>query len=272
MKKKIFIGIGVFFVVIIAALFAIPIFFKDQLIAKIEKTINQKVDAKVSFEDADLSLFKNFPQANVGIQKLVIINKAPFEGDTLVSFDELNLQMSIKELFKGESETMILQSISVKNGLANILYNKKGINNFDIAIKDESKAATDKSKPFSLNINSYSIENFKFKYYDEKSKIKLLITNLNHEGAGNFAAQKLDLTTKSTAKMSLDMDKMNYMNNVAITLDAVLGIDLNTQKYTFKDNTAKINELPLQFNGFIQLLEDGQEYDLSFKTDRKSVV
>jgi hypothetical protein len=27
------------------------------------------------------------------------------------------------------------------------------------------------------------------------------------------------------------MDKVNYMNNVALTLDAVLGIDLNTSKY-----------------------------------------
>ncbi len=270
MKKKIFIGIGLFFIVIIGALFAIPIFFKDQLIAKIEKTINQKVDAKVTFADANLSLFKNFPQANVGIQKLVIINKAPFEGDTLVSLNELNLQMSIKELFKAESETMILQSIAIKNGLANILFNKDGLGNFDIALKDDAVANADKSKPFSMNINSYKLENFKFKYYDELSKIKLQINNLNHEGAGNFAAQKLDLTTKSTAKISLDMDKINYMNNVALTLDAVLGIDLDKQKYTFKDNTAKINELPLQFDGFIQLLENGQDYNLTFKTPTSS--
>ncbi|WP_395075205.1 AsmA-like C-terminal region-containing protein [Flavobacterium sp.] len=271
MKKKIFIGIGIFFIVIIAALFAIPIFFKDQIKAKIEKSINENVDAKVTFADADLSLFKNFPLANVGIQKLVIINKAPFEGDTLVAFEELNLQMSIKELFKGEGEAMRLQSISVKNGKANILFDKNGIGNFDIAIKDNKKPEDDKqSKPFALNINSYKIENFKFKYYDERSKIKMVIKDLNHEGNGNFAAQKLDLITKSTAKISLNMDKMNYMNDVAITIDAVLGIDLDNQKYTFKDNTAKINELPLQFNGFIQLLDAGQVYDLTFKTPTSS--
>ena len=271
MKKKIFIGIGIFFIVIIAALFAIPIFFKDQIKAKIEKSINENVDAKVTFVDADLSLFKNFPLANVGIQKLIIINKAPFEGDTLVAFEELNLQMSIKELFKGEGEAMRLQSISVKNGKANILFDKNGIGNFDIALKDDKKPEdATKSKPFALNINSYKIENFKFKYYDERSKIKMVIKDLNHEGNGNFAAQKLDLITKSTAKISLDMDKINYMNNVDILLDAVLGIDLDKQKYTFKDNTAKINELPLEFNGFIQLLETGQEYDLTFKTPTSS--
>jgi hypothetical protein len=269
MKKKIFIGIGVFLLVIIASLAAIPIFFKDQIKAKIEQSINENVDAKVTFTDASLSLFKNFPQANVGIQKLIIINKAPFVGDTLVAFEELNLQMSIKELFNDENEPMTLKAISVKNGKANILFNKDGIGNFDIAIKDDKKDDS-KSKPFAMNIQNYSLENFKFKYYDERSKIKMVINELNHEGTGNFASDVLDLDTKSTAKISLDMDKMNYMKNVAISLDAVLGIDLGKSKYTFKDNTAKINELPLQFNGFIQLLEDGQDYDLTFKTPTSS--
>ncbi|WP_300568756.1 AsmA family protein [Flavobacterium sp.] len=270
-RKKIFIGIGVFLLVIVASLAAIPIFFKDQIKAKIEQSINENVDAKVTFADASLSLFKNFPQANVGIEKLVIINKAPFVGDTLVAFEELNLQMSIGELFKDDDEPMTLKAISVKNGKANILFNKDGINNFDIAIKDDKKDEDDsKSKPFAMNIQNYEVENFRLKYYDDSSKIKMVITDLNHEGTGNFAAQKLDLVTKSTAKISLDMDKMNYMKDVAITLDAVLGIDLEKSKYTFKDNTAKINELPLQFNGFIQLLDDGQDYDLTFKTPTSS--
>jgi hypothetical protein len=56
------------------------------------------------------------------------------------------------------------------------------------------------------------------------------------------------------------------MKNVAISLDAILGIDLNQSKYTFKENKAKINELPLEFDGFIQLVDAGQDYDLKFKT------
>ncbi len=96
------------------------------------------------------------------------------------------------------------------------------------------------------------------------------VGSLNHEGTGDFAAQKLDLVTKSTAKVSLNMDKVNYMNRVPLTLDAVLGIDLEKSKYTFKENKALINQLPLEFDGFIQLVETGQEYDLKFKTPTSS--
>ena len=269
MVKKILKIIGILVLILLISAFAIPYFFKDQIKAKIQTVINEKVDAKVAFADADLSLFKNFPNASVTIEKLSIINKAPFEGDTLAAFEELNLKMSIKELLKDDNETMNIDGISSKNGLINIIFNKDGIGNYDIALKNKDKEQG-KSKPFSLKIKEYSVENFKFKYYDEKSKVKMVLDSINHKGKGNFAASKLDLVTTTTTKVSLDMDKVNYMKNVAISLDAILGIDLNQSKYTFKENKAKINELPLEFDGFIQLVDAGQDYDLKFKTPTSS--
>lgn len=262
--------IGILIILLVGTLFAAPYLFKDQIKAKIAKAINDKVDAKVTFAEADLSLFKNFPNANVTVEKLLIINKAPFEGDTLISLGELNLKMSIKELFKGKEEAIKIDGITSKNGLINIIFNKDGIGNYDIAIKEDKTAADGKSSPLSLKIQEYKIENFKFKYFDEKSKIKMLIDSINHEGTGDFAAQKLDLVTKSTAKMTLNMDKVNYMNKVPLTLDAVLGIDLEKSKYTFKKNKALVNQLPLEFDGFIQLVDAGQKYDLTFKTPTSS--
>lgn len=270
MLKKILKIILIVILLLAVALFALPYFFKDQIKAKITQAINEKVDAKISFADADLSLFKNFPNANVTLDKLVIINKAPFEGDTLVSLGELNLKMSIKELFKGKNEAMNIDGITSKNGVINILFNKDGIANYDIALKNKNNKDDGKSSPLSLKIQDYKIENFKFKYFDESSKIKMVIDSLNHEGTGNFAAQKLDLVTKSTAKISLDIDKVNYMKNVALTLDAVLGIDLDKSKYTLKENKALINQLPLEFDGFIQMVAAGQEYNLKFKTPTSS--
>ncbi len=270
MFKKILKIVGIVFLLLIVAAFAIPYLFEDQIKAKIAKSINENLDAKVAFAEADLSLFKSFPQANVSITKLSVINKAPFLGDTLVSFEELNLKMSIKELFKSDDETMNIESFSSKNGLVNIIFNKDGIGNYDIALKNQDKKDGGKSKPLALKINDYNVENFKFKYFDESTKIKMVLDSINHSGTGDFANDILDLDTKTTANISLDMDKVNYMNKLKISLNAVLGIDLKNSKYTFKDNVAKINELPLKFNGFIQLVEAGQQYDLTFNTPTSS--
>ena len=247
MIKKILKIVGILLLLLVISLFALPYFFKDQIKAKITDAINEKVDAKVSFADADLSLFKSFPQANVTIDKLLIINKAPFEGDTLISLGQINLKMSIKELFKGKEEAMNIEAVSTENGLINILFNKEGVGNFDIALKDDKDKDDSKSSPLSLKIKEYKVTNLRFKYFDERSKVKMIIDSLNHSGTGDFANSKLDLVTQSSAKVSLFMDKANYMNRVPLTLDAVLGIDLDQSKYTFKENKALINKLPKKF-------------------------
>ena len=266
MVKKILKGLGIFLLLTVIALAAAPFLFKDKIKALVLKTINENVDATVAFTDVDLSLLKNFPQANVTINELSIINKAPFEGDTLFYSGELNLKMSIKELLKDETETMNLESFSSSDALVNVIVNKDGIANYDIALKTDEKESESESKPFNLSIQNYEIENLKVSYLDEGSKMKLALNELNHSGKGNFGSQKLDLDTKTSTRLSFEMDGTNYMNNVLLKLDAVLGIDLDQMKFEFKKNKALINQLPLAFDGFLQMLEDGQLYNLTFKT------
>ncbi|WP_338378437.1 AsmA-like C-terminal region-containing protein [uncultured Flavobacterium sp.] len=270
MLKKILKITGITLLVLIIGLVAAPFIFKDKIKQMIAKTLNESVDAKIAFEDVDLSLLKSFPQANVTIEKLSIINKAPFEDDTLFYSGQTNLKMSIKELFKDASETINLESISSQNGIVNIIFNKDGLGNYDIALKDDKPESESNNKPFALNIQDYKIENLRFTYIDEASDMKMVLDSINHSGTGNFAEQKLDLDTETTAKLSFEMEKNKLMTNVGITLDAVLGIDLDKMKFEFKDNRALINQLPLEFDGYLQMVEAGQDYDLKFKTPTSS--
>jgi hypothetical protein len=56
-----------------------------------------------------------------------------------------------------------------------------------------------------------------------------------------FCQRSFDLNTKTTANISLDMDKSKLHNKVKLSLRRNLGIDLKNSKYTFKDNVARIN-------------------------------
>lgn len=72
MKKvlKIFIGL---FILLLAALIIIPLFFEDKIIAVLKETINKNINATVDFKDLDISLISNFPNAKVGINELLIV-------------------------------------------------------------------------------------------------------------------------------------------------------------------------------------------------------
>ena len=125
--KKAFKIIGIILLVFAIAIVATPFIFKGKIKELVLKSINKNVDAVVAFNDVDLSLFKNFPKATVIIDDLSIINKAPFENDTLFYSNIFTLKMSVKELFKGKGEPMSVESFSSENAKVNIIYNKDGL-------------------------------------------------------------------------------------------------------------------------------------------------
>ncbi len=270
MIKKTIKGLGIFILVIIIALIATPFIFKDKIKTIVLKTINENVDATVAFNEVDLSLLKNFPKASITINNLNIVNKAPFENDTLFNADNFTLKMSIKELFKGDEDPISIESFSSENAKVAIIFNKDGVANYDIALKNNTENNTSENSSFEVNFQNYTIKNLQFIYLDESTNTKVILDSIYHEGSGDFKNQLLDLDTKTTANLSFEMDNKSYLKNIALSLDAVLGLDLENSIYTFKENKALINQLPLEFDGFIKLMDAGQQYNLSFKTATSS--
>lgn len=266
MLKKILKWTGISLLIIVVLLAVTPFLFKDKIREMVLSSINKNLDATVAVADVDLSLFRQFPMADVRLQTLSVINKAPFAGDTLFFAEELHLKMSVKQLFRSAEEGMEIESFSAKNGKVNILFNEDGVGNYDIALKKDDGGGASEDEPLKFKVQDYGIENFRFAYKDEKSKIRMQIDSLNHNGKGDFSGDILDLDTESSALVSLDMDQMSYLNKVALALDAVLAIDLKQMKFGFKENKAMINKLPLEFDGSLQMLDQGQRYDLTFKT------
>lgn len=269
--KKILKWVAIPFFILLIALFSIPFLMKDKIVQMAAKTVNKNINATVTFGETDISLFKNFPLASITLKDIALINKAPFIGDTLYSAKELSFSLKITELFKKADEVLEIKSIATKNGQVNIIYNKEGKANFDIIVKDKKPVDTSSpKKAFSLNIQEYTVENINFKYLDKGSNVILKLENIQHTGKGNFAKEILDLDTKISAKLSFEMNNVNYIQEVSLSLNAILALDLKNRKFTFKENTGYINQLPLSFNGFLQMNDEGQFYDLNFKTPNSS--
>jgi hypothetical protein len=267
--RKVFKWISAITLVLVLALIAIPFLFKDKIVAMVSSTINNNINATVTFKEADLNLFRNFPSASLSVNEITVINKAPFLGDTLFNAEKINFTLKLTSLFNSGTEPLEINSVSVANGAINIHFNKNSLGNFDIAKKNTSTSEASEST-LSLSINEYTLENIDVGFFDETSQIKLAINSIYHSGKGNFEKDILDIDTKTTAKISFEMERVNYLKNVNIKLDAILGIDLKKAKYTFKENTGYINQLPLEFDGFIQLVEEDQVYDITFKTPTSS--
>lgn len=263
--KKFLKILGIVLLTIVILLAAAPFVFESQLKDLLRKTINENVNAKVEFSDIDLSMFRSFPRATLVIHDLSIINNKPFEGDTLALSDEVVLEMSVKELFKSSDEPKRIDELRLNNSFINIKVDSLGRNNYNIAIEDTTSTASD-SSAFSLDLKHYELNDAHIKYVDEPAKVALNVENLQHEGTGDFSLDKSKLDTHSEALVTLDYDGTNYLKQNRIQLDAVFMMDLEENKYTFLDNEARINQLPLTFDGYVKVNENSNDLDITFQT------
>ncbi|KAB5490061.1 AsmA-like C-terminal region-containing protein [Flagellimonas hadalis] len=270
MKKKVLKITVITLLVLIAIVVAIPLFLQGKIEQIIKDKVNNSINATLDFEDASLSLLKNFPNANVELTNISLVNKAPFEGDTLFSSGKIELTMSIKELFKSADEPIVIQKFNVDKAKLNIKVDENENANYDIAKEDESapSEATEEasSDNFTLNMDSYSITNSEIVYHDLSSGMRLAISEMNHSGTGDLSLEKSQLKTMTDALVSFEMDSTLYLNKNKINLDALIDIDLVESKYSFLENKALVNQLPLVFDGFVKVNEDNQEVDITFKT------
>ncbi|MDB0614912.1 AsmA-like C-terminal region-containing protein [Tenacibaculum dicentrarchi] len=256
------------FVALLMLLILTPFLFQDKIITLVKKTINNNITAKLDFSNSNLSLFRDFPNASVQLSNVSIINKKPFEGDTLLFAKKINLELKLTELFKKTSEQLNIQSFSIDDANVTVLVNEIGVANYDIAKPSDVKTENTDETPsnFGLSINSYAINNALIKYRDKKGKLKVKLTDFNHSGSGDFSQKKSELNTNTSTLVSFEMDGASYAKNQKITLDAILGMDLVNSKFSFLKNEAKLNNLPLIFDGYVQINDNNQEIDLNFKT------
>ena len=268
-KKKILKWFAGIFIVLLIGVLPIPVLFKDKIVALVTKTANNNLNATVSYKDSDLSIFSNFPSLSLSLNHVAVTNKAPFLGDTLYSAEHLYLNMGLFELFK-TNDPIKINSIKSENGFVNILINEDNIGNYDIAIKKETNTNSTTNNSFSFDINSYELSNMHFRYVDKTTNNEVTLDSIYHTGKGNFGNDIFNLDTNTEAILSLVVNNTSFLKNIAVKLNAILALDINNLKYTFKENKGFINQLPLEFQGFIQLVDNNQLYDLTFKTPTSS--
>ena len=270
--KKIFKVVGIVLLIFIAILIAIPFVLESKIDAIVQNYADKNLNAELSFDDVSLSLISSFPKAEVSVENLKIITLAPFENETLVAAKTISFEMPISELFKNTKEPLIVNEIIADQLLLTLKTNASGSVNYDIAKETENTniEADTSSSGFSFDIKNYELNNSAITYIDQGSNTKFYATEIKHNGKGIFSGELSQLETETEANISMSIDSTKYLSNNIIKLNALIDLDLKQEKYTFKENKGYINALPLQFEGFVQMLEKGQQIDISFKNPESS--
>jgi hypothetical protein len=268
--KKLFVGIALLLVILIGALIAIPLFFKDEIVAQIKIEANKSLNAKLDFKDVDVSVFRNFPKLTVGLQDLDIMGIGAFDGTRLIHCKQLDVAVDFWDALY--AKTIIVKGLHLDEANVHVFVLKNGKANYDITKPAPAGTPVASEGSSAMKLEQYSLTNSNITYEDRSLNMLAELKELNHKGKGDFEADLYDLVmTTDCGKMSVNYEGVQYLRNAHAFWDATIAADMKNMKFTMKNNNLKINDLALNLDGWTQMPNDNDILmDLKFGTPQNT--
>lgn len=264
--KRILLVVVILLVLLIGAAIALPLLFKDELLAFTKDEINKNVNAKVDFADASLSLLRSFPDFSFKLEDYTIYGVEEFEGVPLAQGKEIAFTLDVLSVIQSDRPIEI-HSVSLIDPQLDIRVLKNGKANYNIAIPSTDTTATEESADYGnirIQLQQYLIENASIRYEDKSADTYLNISGLDHSGKGDFTLEVFDLTTTTHMdELSVAQGGIPYLKKARTDLEAIFNIDMPNSKYTFKENKLSINDLILNADGFVQMPDEDIVMDIA---------
>lgn len=269
--KKILIVFGTIIILLIAVAAIVPVLFKDDIKAAVDDALAESVNADIVWdaEDFSLSLFSNFPNVTAGLNNFGVLNRAPFEGEILFAVQELEVEVDLLSLL---GDQIKINGILLNTPEVSIKVLADGTANYDIAMPAEEvpqaveESVNEEAAAYNIGIDHWEIIDGHIVYDDQSLPFKLELNNVQHTGSGDLNQDEFDLSTftKSSA-VTVAYDGIEYVTEKSLEADVVINISDEFGRYTFKENTVKVNDFNLSFDGFLALLADGSmDMDITY--------
>ena len=182
----------------------------------------------------------------------------------------LDIEINLKDVLFGDQ--LRLKGITLFKPQINVKVLADGRANYDIAYPstDTVKVTSEPGK-FSFGIDHWEVIDGELLYDDKSIPYYLSLKGLNHTGSGDFTQDVFDLKTHTVADtVSTSMGSMQFLNNKRVEIDAVISISEGITKFTFKENSAKVNNFSMSFDGWFRMNPDNYGMDITFKSPENS--
>lgn len=272
--KKTFVIIAAVILILVAALFAIPLLFKQNLLDATKATLNKQVNAEVQFADFNLSLFQNFPKVTLELGKVLVIGENEFQKDTLLNVSYAKATMSLASLFKKKG--MSIEEIKLEKPQLKLLVNESGKSNWDLMKSGESAKIESVNQPseneasengFELQLEKIIVEDAYFLYNDLPARITVGLSDINLDVSGKMYGTSTELVTEGkVGDFTLKYDNVNYISNTSLETKTLLNVDFENSKISIAENELLVNKLALELTGNIEIPSDSMFFDLQIKT------
>jgi len=238
----------------------------------VKAEINEQVEAKVDFTDFSLSLIRSFPHFNCNLENISVVGLDDFKEDTIAFLPSFSLTIDLLSVIEGDQYR--IRKIVIDRPSIRLKVNESGTANWDIGKESgpaEAETGNAESSDFVVTLKKLQILDADFSYLDQSASTAIMIKGLHHSLSGDFTASSTNLNTRTQiSSITFNEGGIEYMKNAAIDFKAILDADLRNEIYKFKQNSLKINELILKFDGSVAMGNEGINIMMTFETPQNS--
>ena len=260
--------------VLLLLLVALPYLFRDRIVARVQAEIARSVDARVRWGDASLSLLRDFPDATVRLDDVAVTGVGPFDGDTLVAARRLRVVLDLGSVvrFLRRGDAIVVREVELQRPVANLVVLADGRASWDVA-REQPGADGAGGGALALSLRELVIEEGRLRFDDRQSDVAADLAQLELALDGDFTEDAFDLGARLRAgDVSLRLAGVPYLAGVALALDTDVAADMRARRFTFADDTLRLNDLLLAFAGSVGLGDSATALDLRFAAPSTDVA
>lgn len=272
--KKAFKITGIAIVAIIVLLMVLPMAFKGKIETIVKQEGNKLLNAQFDFDNLDISLLSNFPQASITLKDFWLKGIGDFENDTLLQAGELTAAVNLMSLFGDggyEISKIIIDDTKVK---AIVL--EDGRPNWDVMKVDSTATETveetdSTSSPFRIQLKKLNIDNLTLIYDDRQAGMYAEVIDLDASCSGDLGSERTTIKLDSeTPSVTFRMGGIPFLSKASIGAEMDIDADLAANKFTLKENTLSLNAIRATIDGWVALTESGMDMDIKLNSNEIS--
>ncbi|HEX5973427.1 MAG TPA: AsmA-like C-terminal region-containing protein [Gemmatimonadaceae bacterium] len=264
-RAKLALGAGLLAATVVLALVLLPFLFRDRIASRLKAEIASSVNARVDWRSASVGLLRDFPNASLSLNDLSVVGVQPFAGDTLAAVTDARLVLELGSVvgFLRHGDPIVVREVVLERPRVGLRVLADGRANWDIA--RPSTATTKSGRTVGVTLRNLQLSDGTVTLDDRHANLVLALHGLDETLSGDFASEKFLLSTRTRVDSAfLRFAGIPWLSRAAIRLDADVDADLRNNRFTFRRDTLKLNELLLAFEGSATLGKPDMTLDLAF--------
>ena len=264
--RRLTIGLGALAASVLIALVLLPTLFRGRIESRVRSEINASVDARVAWNGVGLGVLRDFPDVSLSLNRVSIVGVGAFAGDTLLSMREARLVLDVASVVRylKAGAPIVVREIALREPAVKLRVLSDGRANWNIA---RANGAATSTREVGVKLRDFRIADGRVTIDDEQSHLVASVSGLSAGLRGDFARDRFVLSTRTRAdSVSLRFAGIPYLNRVGLELNADIDADLPAHRFTFRNDSLRLNQLVLAFAGSVVVGTPNVGLNLAFAT------